>query len=112
ASPAIADGVLYMPEDSGELFAFDAKSGRFLWKHRYGTEVRGAPLVADNKIYIFEVKGKLSIIQLEGKKQPENVFEYTFREKGAGQMETNGTPIAVNGRVYLTTRTDLLCLGD
>ena len=26
--------------------------------------------------------------------------------------ETNGTPIAVNGRVYFNTRTDLLCLGD
>jgi len=28
------------------------------------------------------------------------------------QTETNGTPIAVNGRVYFTSRTDLYCLGN
>jgi outer membrane protein assembly factor BamB len=117
SSPALADGVLYMPEDSGDLYAFDAKNGKFLWKHRYGTEVRGAPLVADKKIYIFDVKGKLSIIPIDGKNKPDpaDVFEYQFREVINGRpvvSETNGTPIAVNGRVYFNTRTDLLCLGD
>ncbi len=115
SSPAIADGVLYMPEDSGDLYAFDAKNGKLLWKHRYGTEVRGAPLVADKKIYIFDVKGKLSIIPIDGKNKPDDVFEYQFREVINGRpvvSETNGTPIAVNGRVYFNTRTDLLCLGD
>jgi outer membrane protein assembly factor BamB len=117
SSPALADGVLYMPEDSGELYAFDAKNGKFLWKYRYATEVRGAPLVADNKIYIFDVKGKMSIIPLDGKKAPNaaDVFDYQFREVINGRpvvAETNGTPIAVNGRVYFNTRTDLLCLGE
>lgn len=119
SSPALADGVLYLPEDSGELYAFDAKSGKILWKHRYATEVRGAPLVADGKVYIFDVKGRLSIIPLKsgGKAKPDedDVFVYQFRETIKGkvvQTETNGTPIAVNGRVYLTSRTDLLCLAD
>jgi hypothetical protein len=43
------------------------------------------------------------------------VFEYQFREVINGRPvvpETNGTPIAVNGRVYFNSRTDLLCLGD
>lgn len=115
SSPALADGVLYVPADNGELFAFDAKANKVLWKYRYATEIRGAPLVADGKIYIFDVKGKMSIIELNGKKalNPANVFDYTFREKGsARQTETNGTPIAVNGRVYFNTRTDLFCLAD
>lgn len=117
SSPALADGVLYVPEDSGELYAFDAKSGKILWKHRYATEVRGAPLVADSKVYIFDVKGRLSIVPLKngGKVKPDedDVFVYQFRETIKGkvvQTETNGTPIAVNGRVYLTSRTDLLAL--
>lgn len=117
SSPALADGVLYMPEDSGELYAFDAKNGKLLWKYRYGTEVRGAPLVADGKIYLFDVKGRLNIIKLDGKKKPDedDSFVYQFREVINGRpvvSETNGTPIAVNGRVYFNTRTDLLCLGD
>ena len=116
-SPALADGVLYMPEDSGDLYAFDAKTGKVLWKYRYATEVRGAPLVADGKIYIFDVKGRLLILKLDGKKKPDedDTFIYQFREVINGRpvvAETNGTPIAVNGHVYFNTRTDLLCLGD
>lgn len=119
SSPAVADGVLYVPEDTGELYAFNAKTGKVLWKLRYGTEVRGAPLVADKKVYIFDVKGRFSIIPLndDPKKAPDaaDVFVYTFRETINGrpvQTETNGTPIAVNGRVYFTSRAELICLGD
>ncbi|HEY1190806.1 MAG TPA: PQQ-binding-like beta-propeller repeat protein [Gemmata sp.] len=116
SSPALSDGILYMPEDSGDLFAFDAKTGKILWKYRYGTEVRGAPLVADGKIYIFDVKGRLNIIKLNGRKEPDedDTFVYIFKERIGNkvvQTETNGTPIAVNGHVYFTSRTDLFCLG-
>lgn len=40
SSPALADGVLYVPSDNGELSTFDAKNGKLLWKYRYATEVR------------------------------------------------------------------------
>lgn len=119
SSPALADGVLYVPEDSGDLFAFDAKTGKQLWKYRYGTEVRGAPLVADGKVYLFDVKGRLNIIKLvdKGRKAPDedDTFVYIFKERIGNktvQTETNGTPIAVNGRVFFTSRTDLYCLSD
>ncbi len=119
SSPALAEGILYMPDDSGELHAFDAKTGKPLWKYRYATEVRGAPLIADGKCYIFDVKGRFSIIKLndDRKKKPDedDTFIYTFKETINGrpvQTETNGTPVAVNGRVYLNSRTDLLCLAS
>lgn len=114
ASAALADGRLYIPDDSGELFCFDAKKGKLLWTFRYGSEVRGAPLVADDKLYIFDVKGRLVILTLDAKNkdsEPENDWEYKFRAPGGGLNETNGTPIAVNNRIYFTTRTDLYCLG-
>lgn len=114
SSPALADGRFYAPDDTGELFCFQAKTGKLLWRYRYGTEVRGAPLVADGKLYIFDVKGRLVIMQLKGDQKPDEdeTFVYTFKDPKGLQTETNGTPIAVNGRVYFTTRTDLYCLGD
>jgi outer membrane protein assembly factor BamB len=114
ASPALADGLLYVPDDTGELFCFRAKDGEMLWKYRYATEVRGAPLVADGKLYIFDVKGKMLILTLQGEKRPDegDTFEYKFRDPKGLLNETNGTPIAVNGRIYFTTRTHLFCLGD
>ena len=111
ASGAVADGRLYLPDDSGELFCFDAKKGKVLWSFRYGTEVRGAPLIADGKLYIFDVKGRLVILTLDGDNEPKADWEYKFRDPTGGLNETNGTVIAVNNRLYFTTRTDLFCVG-
>jgi hypothetical protein len=113
ASGALAEGRLYLPDDSGDLYCFDAKSGKVLWRYRYGTEVRGAPLIADGKLYIFDVKGKIVILTLKGNETPDELdtFEYRFRDP-KGVNETNGTCIAVNGHIYFTTRTDLYCIGD
>ncbi len=113
ASVALADGRLYAPDDTGDLYAFNAKTGEMLWKYHYATEVRGSPLVADGKLYIFDVKSKLVILTLDGDKKPDelNTFEYQFREPRGVYSETNGTPIAVNGRVYFVSAASLWCLG-
>ena len=95
--------------------ASDAKDGEVLWKYRYGTEVRGAPLVADGKLYIFDVKAKhrrSSRSTARRSRTTDDTFDYRFPGVGGLLTETNGTPIAVNGRLYFTTRTDLFCIGD
>ncbi len=114
ASPALFDGKLYIPEDGGELYCFDCKNGKQLWKYKFGTVARGAPLICDGKCYIFEVLGKMSVIKL-GDEEPdsdEDVLELRFRPRsGVGQIETNGTPIAVNGKLYFQTLDDTYCVG-
>ena len=101
ASPALADGKLYCPDDYGALFCFDAKTGpkkgKPLWKIKYGTVARGAPLVADGKIYISEPYGKFQIIKLhdDGSAPTDADFEtVNFKPKpGAiGVVESNCTP--------------------
>ncbi len=114
SSPSLADGKLYVPEDGGALFCFDAKDGKLLWEHKYGSTARGAPLVAGGKLYIFEVNAKLTVLQKHTNKKPleDDVTEYTFKSRsGNGFPETNGTPIAVNGRLYFHTIEDLYCIG-
>lgn len=115
ANPALADGRLYLPSDTGDLFCFNAKTGKELWRYRYGNEVRGSPLVADGKVYIQNVQGRFYIIPLDGNKKPNpnNAFEYRFRnEPKSVYTETNGTPVAVNGRVYFVSAGTLWCLGQ
>ena len=114
--PALADGRLYVPDDSSELFCFNAKTGKLLWKYKYGTNSRGAPLIVDNKLYIFDVNAKLTVLKLRGDKEPDylDTEEYTFRlpEGETGFNETQGTPIAADGRMYFTTSFDTYCIGD
>ncbi|MBX3398997.1 MAG: PQQ-binding-like beta-propeller repeat protein [Gemmataceae bacterium] len=112
SSPALADGVLYLPDDAGELYAFNAKDGKCLWTHKFGTVSRGAPLVVDGKLYVFDVNAKLTALKLNGKEEPEVLAEIPFRSTaGAGFVETHGTPIAVNGRLYFSTREFTYAIG-
>ncbi len=113
SSPALAGGILYLPDDAGELYAFDAKTGKCHWSHKFGTVSRGAPLVVDGKLYVFDVNAKLTALELKGDKEPEILAEIPFRSTtGAGFVETHGTPIAVNGRLYFSTREFTYCIGD
>ncbi|MCE9568180.1 MAG: PQQ-binding-like beta-propeller repeat protein [Planctomycetes bacterium] len=113
ASPAIADGRIYAPDDAGDLHCFNAKTGKPLWKYRYANEVRGSPLVADGKVYIMDVQRRMMIITLKGNEapDPDETFEYRFKEPKGIYSETNGTPIAVNGHVYFVSAANLFCLG-
>lgn len=113
SSPALAGGILYMPDDAGELYAFDAKTGKCHWTHKFGTVSRGAPLVVDGKLYVFDVNAKLTCLKLNGSEEPEVLAEIPFRSTtGAGFVETHGTPIAVNGRLYFSTREYTYCIGS
>ena len=71
-----------------------------MWQAFARVVVRGAPLIADGKLYIFDVKGRFQILSLKGDKAPDadDTFEYKFRRPDGLLNETNGTPIAVNGR--------------
>ncbi|MCL2104116.1 MAG: PQQ-binding-like beta-propeller repeat protein [Kiritimatiellaeota bacterium] len=53
ATAAIADGILYLPDEAATLHAFDAATGETLWTHDLKTTVYYAnALVADGKVYI------------------------------------------------------------
>jgi outer membrane protein assembly factor BamB len=113
ASPALADGRLYVPDDASEIVCFNAKSGKVLWKQKYGTVSRGAPLIADGKLYVFDVNAKLAIWKLKGDEEPEELQNVAIRkEVGQGFVETHGTPIAVNKRLYFLTQDNFYCVGD
>jgi outer membrane protein assembly factor BamB len=114
--PAVADGRMYIPDDGGELFCFDAKKGNLLWKYKYGTTARGAPLIVGKRLFIFDVNAKLVVLHLNGNKEPDEdkTEEFAFRVPAGmpGFCETHCTPIAVNGRLYFTTQFDTYCIGD
>lgn len=115
ASLALADGKLYIPDDAAKLYCFNAKTGKMLWKYNYGTTSRGAPVIADGKVYISETNYKFQIIKLNGDEEPNEsrTKTVTFRNKpgAAGFVEVNSTPSIANGRIYIGTRDELYCIG-
>ena len=112
ASPALADGRLYVPDDAGDLFCLNAKTGKLLWREKYGTVARGAALIADEKLYIFDVLAMMKIYGLNGDDSPDEFDRIPFRRsEGTSIVECNGTPIAVNGRIYFITQDGTYAVG-
>src|SRR5205085_12377754 len=107
ASPVVHDGLLYVPDDTGRLYCIDAAKGKVLWKHRYGRDARGSPVLADGKIYVGEVNSIFHILK-PGPKKCEELHQHFFPSPdGFSDVEINGSPAVANGRVYFSTSDEM-----
>ena len=95
ATPAIADGLVYVTDLGHNLHCVDAETGKLVWKHDTEAEVWASPLVADGKVYVGTRKGEFLILAAGRKKR----VLCTMKLDGA----INGTATAANGTVFVAT---------
>ncbi len=107
----VHDGILYVVTDTGNLFAFDKTDGKQLWTHNLGTVGKSAPVIADGKLYVTEVNGKIHILEpsREGCKSLSVV--HLPATKGTGDDEIYASPAISNGRIVFVTRDRTICIG-
>ena len=111
ASPAIANGRLYVVDNSANLFALDAKTGKQYWTHELGRVGKGSPTVtADGVIYIGEQNGVFHILRDEGDKCV-SLDREELKPADKTIDEIYGSPVVVDGRVYFMSRYHTYCLG-
>jgi len=101
---AVADGLCYAANLSGILDCLDAKTGKLYWRHDMLTAIWGSPYVVDGKVYIGTDEGDV------------HVYAHGKEKKVLAKNEMDGptlsTPIAVNGTLYVMTRTTLFAIGN
>ena len=104
STPAIKDGIVYMPDFSGFFHALDAKTGQVLWTHDMFAAVWVSPLVVDGRVYLGDEDGDVVVIQ-EGK---------TLKVLGEYNMGSSvySTPVAANGVMYISNRNQLIALAE
>lgn len=111
ASPILHEGRLYACDDKANMYCLDARTGKTLWKYKYGKTARGSPIWADGKIYIAEVASRFYILK-PGDKRCEELHSQFFRSPdGLQVVELNGSPSVANGRIYFNTRDEMYCIG-
>lgn len=103
-SPVLYEGLLYAVADQGLMRCYEAKDGRVLWEQDFKSPFYSSPTLAENRIYVFDRKGKGYIVP-------------AGRE--AGTIITNelpsgvfATPVILDGRIYLRTLGDFYCIGE
>jgi outer membrane protein assembly factor BamB len=117
SSPLYHDGVLYVVDNSANLFALSAEDGHQLWRHKLGTIGKASPVWADGKIWVAETNGRFHILK-PGKDSVEtlDMDDVKVPDASAGPEGRNadlyGSPAVAYGRVYLSTEAGLFCLGD
>jgi outer membrane protein assembly factor BamB len=95
-TPAIHDGLVYMPRENGVLFCLDARTGEEVYVERlHRTRQRSSPVVADGKVYIASRDGEVFVVQA-GRK-------FEILAKNAMGEAIAATPAIANGVVYLRT---------
>ncbi|HSB10256.1 MAG TPA: PQQ-binding-like beta-propeller repeat protein [Blastocatellia bacterium] len=123
-SSAVVDGDrVYQMDDSANLFAFDANTGKELWKQTLGTIQKASLVLGDGKLYVGTENGKFFILK-PGPTGCEILSEVELGpvEKVELKTEAGDEAIAANeqilasvavsrGRVYLVTTKAVYCIG-
>jgi outer membrane protein assembly factor BamB len=111
STPALANGRLYVVDNSANLYALDAKTGKQHWMYSLGRVGKGSPTVtADGVIYVGEQNGVFHILKDEGDKVT-SLDKEEFPGPNDTIDEIYGSPAIVDGRVYFMTRYNTYCLG-
>lgn len=107
SSPLLLENRLYAFDDGGKLFIVDAATGEPVGKpvKMVGTIMRGSPVYADGKIYacttsawhVFEPN--------------RNGAKLVSKLRLPEEDEVTASPIISHGRIYVTTGSNLYCIG-
>jgi len=109
SSPVLDGDVLYVLDNSSNLFAHDALTGKQLWKKNLGTIQKASPVLADGKLYVGNENGKFYILK-PSKEGVEvlNMVQLTHNEL---PEEITASPAISNGRVFIVTKEAIYCFG-
>jgi outer membrane protein assembly factor BamB len=99
---AIADGIVYIADLSGFLYAHDVETGERLWTYDAFAAVWGSPFVADGKVYLGDEDGDVVILQ-----HGRELVELGEFNMGAAVYTT---PVAHDGVLYILSRNRLFAL--
>jgi len=106
--PVLLGQRLYCVDDGAKVYGYDKATGQQVGRpHKLlGTIVRGSPLVAGGKLYICSTGGWHVLLPTT------DGLTVVNRMRLDEDDEVTASPIAWNGRIYLTTGARLYCLGD
>jgi outer membrane protein assembly factor BamB len=100
---AIKNNLLVIADFSGLVHCLDAKSGEAHWTYDMLAASWASPLIADNKIYIGDEDGDITIFELS--KEQKQIAEINL----GSALYT--TPIAANDKIFIANRNKLFAIG-
>jgi outer membrane protein assembly factor BamB len=106
ASPLYVHGYVFTVKDGGICTSLNARTGEILKTARVrgSGEYYASPVAGDNKVYMVDVKGRLSVLS--------SYAEWSILHHAEFQDEVYATPALVDGKIYLRTKGHLYCFAE
>jgi outer membrane protein assembly factor BamB len=99
ATPIEKDGLLYVADVGGTVHCLDAATGALVWKHDTNAAIWGCVLLADDRLYIGNEDGTMTVLRTGRRKEV------------VGQIEMDAAlyspPALVGDALYLATAKQL-----
>jgi outer membrane protein assembly factor BamB len=93
---AIQDDILVVGDIAGLIHCLDASTSELLWNYDMMSSIWGAPLIADDKIFIGDAEGDVAVFALA--REDEMLSEVMLGDP------LYGGPVAVDGALYLAVQ--------
>jgi outer membrane protein assembly factor BamB len=103
STAAVHDGLCYVADMTGMFFCFDAKTGQKVWDHDLEAPVWCSPYWVDNKIYIGNDRGRVTIFAHGRQKKVLNTIDM--------ESPVRATPVAVNGVLLVVNENKMYAIG-
>jgi outer membrane protein assembly factor BamB len=101
---AVADGLVYIGEETGLLHCIDAKTGEQVWEDDLKDQIWGSPYWVDGKVYISSQGGNFMIYQSGRTKKLIVKLEL--------EPTIHSTPVVANGVLYVMTNAMLYAIAE
>ena len=95
-------GLLYTSHDAGTIACRRADTGKILWSEKPAGKFYGSPVWVDGKIYCITREGDCVVFQAGP--------EYKLLAINSLGEASDATPAIANGKMYLRTKSKLMCL--
>ncbi|TWT97036.1 outer membrane biogenesis protein BamB [Botrimarina colliarenosi] len=104
-SPLVADGLVYLCGENGNLTCFEAKTGKRVYRERTVSDrYRASPLLADGKLYLTSRRGVVTVVKAG------RDFEQ-LAQNDLGEA-ISSSPVPGDGVLYLRTFDALYAIGE
>ncbi len=104
ASPVATEHCVFLGTSTGVLSCFDAKTGEQRWLQETDHGFYASPVLVGDRVYAFDQKGRAHIFRAAAE----------FSSLGTPELAEDvvSTPAFTDGRLYVRTLKNLICIGE
>ena len=98
SSPVVVDGIVYLGDWSGRVYALHARTGRLKWSFRTGDKVKGSVAVSGNRVYVGSYDHRVYALSRQTGKL---LWRSSAQRRLGNRGQFYSSPAVGYGRVYI-----------